>query len=136
RSHPQACRIDPDHEDAIVTAYLEGATQAEAAALFGYSGDACLNALRRRGITPRSHAEVFRIPQEHEDAIITAYLSGATLQRASALFGYSDHACFNALQRRGITPRNHSEACCIPPEHEEGILMAYLSGASTEQAAA
>lgn len=136
RSHAEACNIPSEHEEAIVAAYLAGATLAKAAALFGYSGNVCLNALRRRGITPRSHAEIFRIPQEHEDAITSAYLAGASLEEASALFGYTGNVCLHALRRRGITPRSHTEACSIPPEHEEGMITAYLSGVSTAQAAA
>jgi len=41
-----------------VAVYLAGASRREAAAMFGYSGDACLKALKRRGITPRSYEEV------------------------------------------------------------------------------
>lgn len=136
RSHTEVCRIPLKHEEAIVAAYLAGATQADAAALFGYSGDACLNALKRRGIVPRSYAEVFRIPLEHEEEIVAAYLAGATQEEAAALFGYSGKTCLNVLKRRGIIPRNHAEVCSIPPEHEEGMIAAYLAGASTDQAAA
>lgn len=136
RSHAEACGIPPEHEDAIVAAYLAGATQAEAAALFGYNGSTCLNALKRRGIVPRSHTEVCHIPPEHEDAIVTAYLAGSTQKDAAALFGYSGKACLNALKRRGIIPRGHSEACSIPPEHEDAMIAAYLAGSSTNEAAA
>src|SRR4051812_11332056 len=77
-----------------------------------------------------------RIPSEHEEMIVDAYLAGATQSKAASIYGYSAKACRNALKRRGITPRNHTEACRIRPEHEEIIIQAYLEGASTSQAVA
>ena len=49
------------------------------------------------------------IPQEHRDAMVAAYLAGATAQEAAAQFGYSYMACIFALRQRGIEPRTNSE---------------------------
>lgn len=93
----------------MIAAYLAGATQVEAAALFGYDGTTCGHVLRRRGIVLRTLSEAFSIPKEHEEAIVAAYLEGATQAQAAALFGYSGDACLNALKRRGIVPRSFQE---------------------------
>ncbi len=129
-------RIPKEHEDAMIEAYLAGETQAEAAALFGYHETTCANVLKRRGITLRSLSEALSIPKEHEDGIIAAYLGGVSAEQAAAQFGYTNGVCFNALKRRGITPRSHAEVCGIPPEHEEAIVVAYLAGATQAKAAA
>ena len=50
------------------------------------------------------------IPQEHRDAMVAAYLAGATAEEAAAQFGYSYMACIFALKQRGIKPRGRSEA--------------------------
>ena len=129
-------RMPREHEDAIVAAYLAGATQEQAAALFGYHETTCANVLKRRGIPLRTLSEALSIPNEHEDAIIAAYLSGASAAQAVAPFGYSRETCFSALKRRGITPRSNAEVLRIPFEHEEAIVTAYLGGATQAQAAA
>ena len=49
------------------------------------------------------------IPQEHRDAMVAAYLAGATAEEAAAQFGYSYMACIFALKQRGIKPRGRSE---------------------------
>jgi hypothetical protein len=50
------------------------------------------------------------IPQEHRDAMVAAYLAGATAEAAASQFGYSYMACIFALKQRGIKPRGRSEA--------------------------
>ncbi len=50
------------------------------------------------------------IPQEHRDAMVAAYLAGATAEEAAAQFGYSYMACIFALKQCGIKPRGRSEA--------------------------
>jgi hypothetical protein len=50
------------------------------------------------------------IPQEHRDAMVAAYLAGATAEEAASRFGYSYMACIFALKQRGIKPRGRSEA--------------------------
>ena len=135
-------RIPKEHEDAMIEAYLNGATQEEAAALFGYYKLTCANVLRRRGITKRSasdagriSAQARRIPEEVEDAIVATYLEGATAKQAAAQFGYSDVTCLNILSRRGITPRTSGEARSIPREHADPMVEAYRNGATAEEAA-
>lgn len=125
-------RIPKEHEDAMIEAYLNGATLEQAAAPFGYDKKTCSNVLKRLGIAARSR----QMPKEHEDAMIEAYLNGATLDQAAGLFGYDGTTCSNVLKRRGITKRTLSEALRIPQEHEEGMIAAYLAGASAEKAAA
>jgi hypothetical protein len=104
-------KIPKEHEDTMIEAYLSGATRTEAAALFGYSEKVCLNILKGRGITPRSLSESHFIPLAHENAMIAAYLAGASTRRAAELFGYSGQTCTNTLKRRGITPRSREEVC-------------------------
>ncbi len=50
------------------------------------------------------------IPQEHRDAMVAAYLAGATAEEAATQFGYSYMACIFALKQCGIKPRGRSEA--------------------------
>lgn len=50
-----------------------------------------------------------RVPIEQEQAIIDAYLAGATAEQAAALFGYSDRTALNILIRYGIKARTNSE---------------------------
>lgn len=50
-----------------------------------------------------------RIPQEHRDTMVAAYLAGATAEEAAAQFGYSYMACIFALKQRGIEPRSSSQ---------------------------
>ena len=50
------------------------------------------------------------IPREHRDAMVAAYLAGATAEEAAAQFGYSYMACIYTLKQRGINPRGRSEA--------------------------
>ncbi|HZS76537.1 MAG TPA: hypothetical protein VFA41_07970 [Ktedonobacteraceae bacterium] len=135
-------RIPKEHEDAMIEAYLNGATQEEAAALFGYYKLTCANVLRRRGITKRSasdagriSAQARRVPKDVEDAIVAAYLEGATAKEAAAQFGYSNVTCFNILSRRGIAHRNSGEARSVPREHADAIVEAYRNGATAEDAA-
>ncbi len=136
-------RIPREIEDAMIAAYLDGATQEEVAAQFGYSRGTCITVLQRRGIKARNPADKLRtlaqarsIPKEHEDAMIVAYVAGATAKEAAAQFGYSDVSCFNVLRRRGIASRSISEARSMAREHEDAIVEAYLAGASAERAAA
>src|SRR5947209_1873680 len=136
-------RVPRETEDAMIAAYLDGATQEEVAAQFGCSRDTCIRVLQRRGIKARSISEamtasdkVRRTPKELEDAMVAAYLAGATLEQAAAQFGYSATACQTALKRRGITPRTLSEASRIPREHEDIIIELYLAGVTLEEAAA
>ncbi len=68
----------------MIAAYLAGASAKEAAAPFGYSGDACRKVLSRNGIAARSQ----QITKEHEEGMIAAYLDGATQKQAAALFGH------------------------------------------------
>jgi hypothetical protein len=49
------------------------------------------------------------IPREHRDAMVAAYLAGATAKEAAAQFGYSYMACIFALRQRGIEPRTNRE---------------------------
>jgi hypothetical protein len=49
------------------------------------------------------------IPQEQRDAMVAAYLAGATAEEAAAQFGYSYMACIFALKQRGIEPRSNSQ---------------------------
>ncbi|MBV9229227.1 MAG: hypothetical protein JOZ18_07930 [Chloroflexi bacterium] len=135
-------RISEERENAIIAAYLSGATQEEVAAQFGCDRGTCIKILRRRGIKARSKSEamsasdrVQRMPKEHEDAMIAAYLAGASAKQAAAQFGYSNVSCLNVLRRRGIVPRSISEIRRMPLEHEDAIIAAYLAGATTQQAA-
>ena len=136
-------RIPKEREDAIIAAYLNGASKEEAAALFGYSSKVCHNALKRRGIKARNVSEAMfasphirRIPKEHEEAMVAAYLAGSTAMQAAAQLGYSDASCYKALRNRGIASRSPSESYRMPSEHEDAIVAIYLAGASAEQAAA
>lgn len=136
-------RLPREIEDAIIAAYLDGASQEEVAIQFGCSRDTVFHVLQRRGVKARKPADNLRnvakeraIPKEHEDAIIAAYLAGATLKEAAAQFGYSDVSGSNVLRRRGIKARTVSEIRSIPKAHEEAIVTAYLAGASAEAAAA
>jgi transposase len=135
-------RIPEEIEDAIITAYLNGSSKKEAAALFGYSSKVCHNALKRRSIKARNVSEamfassqIHRISKEHDDAMVAAYLAGATAKQAAAQFGYSDESCYKALRNRGIASRSSSESYRMPSEHEDGIIAAYLAGASAKEAA-
>src|SRR6266568_7370461 len=128
-------RIPKEHEDAMIAAYLNGATQEQAAALFGYGRKTCARILKQRGIPIRSIVEVCRIPKEHEDAMIAAYLAGVTQGEAAAFFGYNGTICSNVLKRRKIPMRTASEAHRIPKEHEDIMIAAYLKGATQEEAA-
>jgi hypothetical protein len=49
------------------------------------------------------------IPQEHGDAMVAAYLGGATPNAAAAPFGYSYKACIFALKQREIPLRRKGE---------------------------
>jgi hypothetical protein len=49
------------------------------------------------------------IPQEHRDAMVAAYLAGATAKEAANQFGYSYMACIFALKQKGIEPRTNGE---------------------------
>ncbi len=57
---PKGKPTSKHHEDAIIAAYLNGATQKEAAALFGYSRDVCQDILRRNGIETRPPSKTNR----------------------------------------------------------------------------
>jgi len=50
------------------------------------------------------------IPQCHRDAMIEAYLGGASAREAAEPFGYSYAACIFALKKHGIPRRSRSEA--------------------------
>ena len=52
-----------------------------------------------------------RIPLEHEEAIMAAYLAGSSLAQAVAPFGYSNTTCLDILRRHGIEPRSREEVC-------------------------
>ena len=64
--------------------------------------------------------------------MIEAYLAGATLEQAAALFGYSLSTCRNILFRHNVPIRSFR----VPLEHEESIKAAYLAGASAKEAVA
>src|SRR6266849_10068182 len=123
-------RIPREIEDAMIAVYLDGATQEEVAAQFGYSRGTCITVLQRRGIKARNPADKLRtlaqarsIPKEHEDAMIVAYVAGATAKEAAAQFGYSDVSCFNVLRRRGIASRSISEAHKISREDRKSTRL-------------
>ncbi len=48
-----------------------------------------------------------KVPQEHRDAIVEAYLGGLSLAKAAALFGYPQYVCSNEMVRRGIPRRGN-----------------------------
>lgn len=123
-----AAKIPVEHEEAMIAAYLAGASLAEAAAPFGYSLSTCANAIRRHGLTARST----RVPKEHEEAIIKAYLAGSSAKAAVAPFGYSPDVCLKILRRNNI-PARHQK---VTFEQEKAIIKAYQDGASAKQAAA
>lgn len=52
--------IPQEHKDAMVSSYLSGKTAKEAAAVFGYSHQACYGELERRGIGRRGRSEAHR----------------------------------------------------------------------------
>lgn len=106
---PHIRRIPKEHEEAMVAAYLAGSTAMQAAAQFGYSDASCFKALRDRGVASRSASEVCRMPSEHEDAIVAAYLAGASAKQAAEQFGYSRATGQNVLKRRGVPTRPLSE---------------------------
>ena len=107
-------RTPKEIEDAIIAAYLSGATAKQAAAQFGYSEANCLNILRRRDIKARSISELHRIPPEHEDAIIEAYLNGASQKEAAALFGYGVETCLRIVRQRGVELRKPETLAARP----------------------
>lgn len=128
--------LTTEQEDGIIAAYLAGASAEKAAAQFGYTGATCLQVLRRRGIQLRNKSEARQIPKEHQEAMIAAYLAGATTREAAAQFGYSPPTCVNVLLRYGLKPRTPIEnGKKIPPEIEDAIVETYLAGASLEEAA-
>lgn len=104
-----AKRISKEHEEQIIALYLDGYSLSRAAAEFGYSNTAAVNALKRNGITARTNSEASSIPKRAEDLIIATYLEGKTLVETAAISGYSATACFNALKRRGIPSRSSAE---------------------------
>jgi DNA-directed RNA polymerase specialized sigma24 family protein len=129
-------KVPVEHQEAMVAAYLAGTTAKDAAAQFGYSQSACLDALRRRNISTRTRPGKAQVPVEHQEAMVAAYLAGASAKEAAARFGHVAEACRNALKRRGIKTRNISEAMQVPLEHQEAMVAAYLDGASAEEAGA
>jgi hypothetical protein len=94
----------------MIAAYLEGASAKQAAALLGYSNVTCLNILKRRDLIARSSGEARSVPRDHADAMIEAYLNGATSTKAASIFGYSNSTCINVLKQRSIMIRTRSEA--------------------------
>jgi hypothetical protein len=70
------------------------------------------------------------IPQEHRDAMVAAYLDGATAEEAASQFGYSYMACIYALKQRGIKPRGRSEA-----RREYAVDETFFDVISTEEKA-
>ncbi len=98
-------KIPEEKEDAMIAAYLNGVSAKEAAALFGYDQATCLNALKRRGLKARTPLETMflssyarYIPKEHEDAMVAAYLAGASARQAAESLGYEEAHCFRVLQ--------------------------------------
>jgi len=128
-------RISVEQEQAMISAYLAGASLEAAAAQISCSRTACSAALKRNSLNTRSIGETRKIPKEHEDAILEAYLSGMSAKQAAALFGYTAKACFNTLRRRGISSRSVTGANGIPKEHEDTMITAYLAGADLRHAA-
>jgi hypothetical protein len=70
------------------------------------------------------------IPQEHRDAMVAAYLAGATAEEAAAQFGYSYMACIFALKQCGIKPRGRSEA-----HRRYAVDEAFFDAINTEEKA-
>jgi predicted HTH domain antitoxin len=104
-----AKRISKEHEEQIIALYLDGYSLSQAAAQFGYSNTAAVNALKRNSIPARTNFEASSISKEAEDLIVAAYLEGKTLTEAAAVAGHSIKACINALKRRGIPSRSSAE---------------------------
>lgn len=50
------------------------------------------------------------IPQGHRDAIVEAYLKGASLKEAAAPFGYSHEVTYSSLKLAGLKSRDRSAA--------------------------
>lgn len=100
-SHPQYKKLPPDIEQAILQAYLAGATMEEAVAPHGYTVSACRKALKRAGLKSRKKY----ISEADKEGMVAAYAEGLTLEAAAARFGHCHDACRMALKERGIDRR-------------------------------
>jgi hypothetical protein len=95
--------IAPEETQAkMIEAYLAGATMAEAAAMFGYTAQACRRALKRRGVLSRGRKY---ISQEDRAKLVELYLAGHSQEQAGALLGHCRDACRAALIEAGVRPR-------------------------------
>ena len=104
-------------QDEMVAAYLAGATLEAAAKQFGYCATTCYNALKRRGIPRRRRGRGLAKgypSQKVQDAMIAAYLTGASLRESAKQFDYSYETCRHALIQRGIPRRAKSK---LSPEY-------------------
>jgi hypothetical protein len=129
-------RIPLEHEKAIIEAYKNGSSTNQAAAIYGYAGRTCLAVLRRNKISTRSIAESKRLPIQHEEGMIQAYIAGSSSKEAAAQFGYHSSTCLEVLHRHGISSRSIAESKRLPESHQKGMIEAYLAGATAKQAGA
>lgn len=103
-------KINEEHQKAMAEAYQSGSSLKEIAALFGYSENTCLNALRRAAIARRSTNQLKKIAPQHVTAMVEAYQSGNSQEQIGSMFGYSKRVYKRILLEQGIHIRNHAEA--------------------------
>ena len=104
-------KVTPEQAEAMVQAYLDGATMKQAASMFGYAANTFQRILKKRNIKTRTISEAaYRVPQEEEQEIIKAYLAGASLKKAGAKFGHNGTVCLQILRRNGVKSRTRAEA--------------------------
>jgi transposase-like protein len=71
---------------------------------------------------------VRRVPEEHQRAMVEAYLAGKSAKEAAALFGYCRGSCWSALKKFDCQTSLEAKWDGISEEKQSEILSAYNSG--------
>jgi len=125
--------IKPQREiqEAMVRAYQMGKTAKDAAAIFGLSGNACLEALKRMGIQCKSRGG-FHLQDSVYRAMAEDYEGGLSMADVAKKHGHSIPACSTALKRLGVQKRPNGLPNQIPEAEQNLMVEDYLKGASME----
>lgn len=127
-SRPAKARraLDDTQEQQVIELYQNGASIGDIASQMGCGATTVHTILSRRSIERRPKpGRPSPIPQFQRDAMVEAYLSGLSATNAATLFGYSETACYNALEEKGIARR---ELTKLSPAQILHVKQAYEQG--------
>ena len=118
--------LNEAQERQVIELYQSGTSMSDIGSQMGCGATTIHTILSRYSIERRPKlGRPSPISQAERDGMVEAYLSGSSAAKAAAVFGYTETACYNALEDKGISRR---ELTKLSPEQLLRVKEAYALG--------